>query len=60
PLNQPPLTETYLTETYRTVAEKLNINLPIQNTKTEGTHADSWQLSGTIQRINMLPDLKFK
>ena len=59
-LHQIPLTETYLTETYRRVAEKLNINLPTQNTKAEGTHAASWQLSGTRQRINMLPDLKFK
>ena len=60
PLNQVPLTETYLTETYRTVAEKLNINVPTQNTKAEGTHADSWQLSGTLDPINMLPDLMFK
>lgn len=52
--------QSYLTDTYRNVATQLGINVPIENTKDEGTHQNEWQLSGTLAPISMPPDLRFR
>ncbi len=58
--SEAPVVKSYLTETYREVAKHLGINVPIENTKDEGTHESEWQLNGTLAPISMPPDLRFR
>lgn len=59
-LDEAQLAQSYLTDTYRKVAASLGINVPLENTKDEGTHQNEWQLSGTLAPISMPPDLRFR